>query len=82
MTWAEFRYIRHGEEIPQGWELVADFDDCHHGRYSQGLIKKIDDPEPSRCPYCGSLNPQTHDIHGHTQTTCCGLTLEACCEGS
>lgn len=45
MTGGEFRYIRHGQPIPEGWELVADFNDCHHGRYSQGIIKKIE-PEP------------------------------------
>lgn len=39
----EFRYIRHGQTIPEGWELVADFDDCHHGRYSQGIIRKVRD---------------------------------------
>lgn len=38
--WQEFRYIRKGKTIPDGWELVADFEDCHHGRYSQGIIKR------------------------------------------
>lgn len=81
MTWAEFRYIRLGQPIPLGWELVADFNDCHHGRYSQGIIKKIENPEPDRCPHCG--NPLIEDWDGaHYNCTVCKQITTSCCCGA
>jgi len=76
----EFRYIRHGKPIPENWELVADFDNCHHGRYSQGIIRKKD--EPDRCTFCGYPDCKPHYVAGHTQTTCCAQVLSTCCPGA
>jgi len=77
-----FRYLRRGEDIPSGWELVADFGDCHHGVYPLGIIKLIES-EPNPCPFgCGELDYKTHDVHGHYETTCCKQITSTCCPGA
>lgn len=30
----EFRYHKHGKPIPDGWRLVSDLGDTHHGYYA------------------------------------------------
>jgi hypothetical protein len=76
----ELTYLRHGQQIPEGWELVADFDNCHHGRYSQGIIKKIEKAE-GRCPFCG--NPLVEDWNGaHYACQTCRQVTQACCCGA
>lgn len=79
----ELRYIRHGKPIPDGWELVADFEDCHHGRYSQGIIRKIQKPEPdpNLCQFCHQTT-QVIEVHGHTQCAVCRTVVGACCGGA
>ena len=36
------------DALAAGWELVADFQDCHHGAYSAGLVEWRRD-EPVGC---------------------------------
>lgn len=91
----EFRYIRHGKPIPEGWELVADFEGTHHGRYSQGIIRKIQDDNMDatlyerlacevnngNCQMCGSM-AGTVEVHGHRQCLNCKTVVEPCCGGA
>lgn len=42
---ATFRYLRHGEPLPEGATLAHDLGDTHHGRHSV-LVELA--PEPRR----------------------------------
>lgn len=81
MIGGAFRYIRLGTPIPDGWELVADFEGCHHGRYSQGIIRKIETVAEC-CPFCGKAGYKTHYVHGHVETLCCKQVSSSCCPGA
>ena len=72
------RYLKHGQPIPGGWELVADFDDCHHGRYSQGIIQKIEPESPKLCPFCAEPLKE-EQMHGHYVCLSCKQITSGCC---
>lgn len=75
----EFRYLKHGTPLPEGWRLADNFEGCRHGLYAVLIMRDI--VEPERCPFCGAQNYREIQEHGHYRTECCKQVTVGCCNG-
>lgn len=40
MSIIEFRYLRHGQKMPDGYELADDLQNTHHGHFAVLIVEK------------------------------------------
>jgi len=45
MTHMEYKYLRHGEPLPEGWQYAARLDDTHHGIYARLIKREVQDDD-------------------------------------
>jgi len=45
MAHMEYKYLRHGEPLPEGWQYAAKLDDTHHGMYARLIKREIRDDD-------------------------------------
>ena len=56
----ELKYLYHGTELPEGWELAGSLRGTHHYHYASHIIRR------KLCPFCGQPE-NLQQIHGFGQ---------------